>query len=243
MIGCKCDVCISSSPYNKRLRPSGLIRLAGKTLLIDVGPDFRQQALKYKIDHLDALLLTHTHYDHIAGVDELRVFYFKEKKALPCLLSEETLEDLKRRYHYLFQPIGEAATVSAQLEFHLLEEDIGEREFLGVKIGYASYFQGDMKVTGFRIGDLAYISDIRDFDDSIFVALKGIKTLVLSALMEGPSRVHLSFQEAISFAKKAGVHKTWLTHMTHTVDYEAASKNLPPDVKLGYDGLELEFLI
>ncbi|OGN64993.1 MAG: hypothetical protein A3E80_02130 [Chlamydiae bacterium RIFCSPHIGHO2_12_FULL_49_9] len=100
-----------------------------------------------------------------------------------------------------------------------------------------------MKVTGFRIGDLAYISDIRDFDDSIFVALKGIKTLVLSALMEGPSRVHLSFQEAISFAKKAGVHKTWLTHMTHTVDYEAASKNLPPDVKLGYDGLELEFLI
>ena len=157
VIGCQCTVCTSLSPYNHRLRPSGLIRLQGKTFLIDVGPDFRQQALKFKIDHLDGLLLTHTHYDHIAGIDELRIFYVRGGEALPCLLSQESYDDLKRRYYYIFQPIGEMATLSTQLDLHFLPELDGEVEFLGVRIDFCSYFQGHMKVTGYRFGDFFYI--------------------------------------------------------------------------------------
>ncbi len=241
VIGCKCAVCTSSSPFNHRLRPSGLIQSKGKSVLIDVGPDFRQQALKFGIDHLDGLLLTHTHYDHIAGIDELRIFYVRRNRELPCLLSKESYEHLKMRYPYLFQRIGEAASLSARLEIHLLAAMKGEVEFVGLKIGYFSYYQGDMAVNGYRIGNFAYVSDIREYDESIFVALKGVDHLVLSALREAPSRLHFSLEEAVRFARQAGAKKTWLTHMNHELDHEKANSKLPNDVQLAYDGLEISF--
>lgn len=241
VIGCKCSVCNSLSPNNSRLRPSGLLKVGGKTLLVDVGPDFRQQALKFKIDALDGLLLTHTHYDHIAGIDELRIFYIRTKKNLPCLLSYESLEDLKKRYYYLFQPIGEIPTLSARIDFTLLEEDMGEVLFQDVKISYISYFQGSAKVNGFRIGDFAYVSDIREYDPSVFLGLKGVKKLVLSALREEPSPQHLSLEEAVEFAKIVGAEETRLTHISHALDHDAINRKLPQSVQLGFDGLEMEF--
>ena len=241
VIGCKCAVCLSPSPYNQRLRPSGLIRIANKQFLIDVGPDFRQQALKYHIDHLDGLILTHTHYDHIAGVDELRIFYLRSKQSLPCLLSQESFDELRLRYRYLFQPIGEVPTLSAQLVFHILEEDVGSTTFLDVPLSYMSYFQGGMKVNGFRFGPFAYVSDIREYDDSVFLALKGVQILVLSALHEAASPLHLSLDEAVSFARKVGAKQTFLTHVSHAIDHERINCLLPHEVQVGYDGLELEF--
>jgi phosphoribosyl 1,2-cyclic phosphate phosphodiesterase len=223
------------------MRPSGLLQCNGKTLLLDVGPDFRQQALKFGIDHLDGLLLTHTHFDHIAGIDELRIFYVRQKKALPCLLSKETYGDLKRRYDYLFHPVVGNGTLSAQLDFQLLEGEAGHTEFLGLPIQYVSFFQGSMKVTGFRVGDFAYISDIREYDASIFESLRGIRTLVLSSLRPESSPLHLSFAEAISFAKKTGAEQTWLTHLGHFLDHEEGNALLPPEIRIGYDGLQLEF--
>lgn len=241
VIGCKCSVCLSKMPQNQRLRTSGLLKLGGQSLLIDVGPDFRQQALRYQIDHIDGLLLTHTHFDHIAGIDELRTFYLKQKRSLPCLLSFESLEDLKVRYSYLFQPIGKAPTLSVQMQMHLLKEDLGEEEFLGIKIGYCSYFQGNMKVTGFRVGKFAYISDIKEYDESVFVSLKGIEQLVVSALFEESSPLHFSLNEAIHFAKKAGAKETWITHISHKMDYETVSLKLPSNIRLGIDGMEIQF--
>lgn len=240
MIGCKCSVCRSPSPYNRRLRPSGLLRIRERSFLIDVGPDFREQALKYKIDTLDALILTHTHYDHVAGIDELRVYYLQSQKKLPCLLSQESLRDLKKRYDYLFEPIGAGPTLSAQIAYTTLEGDMGEVEFLGVKFGYVSYFQGGAKVNGFRVGDFAYISDIRDYDPSIFAGLKGVKTLVLSALREEASPLHLSLDEAVAFARTVGAQKTVLTHISHALDHSLINQKLPPAIQLGYDGLELD---
>lgn len=241
IVGCKCHVCLSSSPYNQRLRSAGLLSFQELRFLIDVGPDFRQQALAHHLDHIDGLLLTHTHFDHIAGIDELRVFYFRHKKPLPCLLSFESLEELKTRYAYLFQPIGTVPTISVQMEMHLLEEDQGEVDFLGIKVGYCSYFQGNMKVTGFRVGNFAYISDIKEYDPSLFVALQGVETLVVSALFEESSPLHLSLDEAIDFSKKVGARQAYITHISHKMEYESVSKKLPLNIRLAFDGMEIAF--
>lgn len=241
VIGCTCAVCCSSSSYNKRLRSSGLLRIGDLSLLIDVGPDFRAQALKYKIDHLDGLLLTHTHYDHIAGVDELRIYYLRSGKKLPCLLSSESFKDLQKRYDYLFRSTRDGPTLSAQLDLHVLTSNEGEVDFLGKNIGYMSYFQGGTKVNGFRFGDFAYISDIREYDPSIFTHLQGVQTLVLSALSEEPSPLHLSLDEAVYFAKKVNARQTRITHISHGMDHETINQKLPSSIQLGYDGLEMEF--
>lgn len=218
-----------------------MVKVAGKVLLLDIGPDFRQQALKYRLDQVDGLLLTHTHYDHIAGIDELRVMNFHQKKPFPCLMSRESLEDLKRRYFYLFQPAKEGETRSTQLDCQILPKDSGEIDFLEIKIRYMSYYQGNMKVNGFRIGNFAYVTDIRRYEEGIFNELEGIETLVLSALRIEPSHVHFSLDEAAAFAHRIGAKKTWLTHLSHSVEYDDAIRVLPPDVKPGFDGLELSF--
>lgn len=182
------------------------------------------------------MLLTHTHYDHIAGIDELRVFNQEQKKPFPCLLSDESYEELQKRYYYFFKP-----GLSTKIDCQVLEGDVGETEFLGVKIGYCSYSQGGMKVNGFRIGDFAYVSDIHKYDDSVFGTLEGVKVLVLSALKPETSPFHLSFEEAVAFARRVGARETWITHMGHFYDHDALNALLPPEVRMAWDGLTLEF--
>lgn len=229
VIGCKCPVCKAGT--TKRLRPSALVELYGKRFLIDVGPDFRAQALRFGIDAIDGLLLTHVHFDHIAGLDELRAF----GKEIPCLLSEESLTDLQRRYYYLFEP-GRA---TAKFSFQVLKGDEGDVDFAGINLGYCSFWQTDMKVNGFRFGNFAYISDIKTYDEALFSFLKGVKTLVISALKDEASPFHLSFQEAIAFAHNVGAEETWLTHLGHFLEHDEINERLPKGVKAAYDGLEL----
>jgi phosphoribosyl 1,2-cyclic phosphate phosphodiesterase len=241
LIGCHCSVCLSSSSFNKRLRPSVLIKVSGKTVVIDVGPDFRTQALLHRIDKLDGVLLTHSHYDHVGGIDDLRAFYFTQHNKLPCLLSQETFDELKIRCHYLMQPLKDGHTICAQLDFKVLEKDFGNVLFGGLHWQYMSYFQAKMKVTGFRLGNMAYVSDIREYTDELLHALKGVEVLILSALRDQPSHMHLSTAEAIDFAQKIGAKKTWLTHVSHEMDYEETNQKLPQNVRLSYDGLKIPF--
>lgn len=241
VIGCDCEVCTSSSPSNKRLRPSLLITTKGKNFLIDVGPDFRTQALTHKITHLDGVLLTHTHYDHVGGIDDLRVFYFAHEKRMPCLLSKETFEEIKIRCHYLLRPLKDGHAVSAQLDFFVLEKDFGTVQFEGVTWDYMSYTQSGMKVTGFRLGKFAYVSDIRTYEENIFDALKGVEILVLSALRQEQSIMHFSVPEAVEFAHKVGAKQTWITHISHGLDHEKTNQTLPPHVRLSHDGLKISW--
>lgn len=241
MIGCHCRVCTSSNLRNQRLRPSGLIKIKGKQILIDAGPDFREQALKYQIDMLDGVLLTHTHFDHVAGLDELRAYYLHYRKELPVLVSESTLQALKRRYEYFFQERSFGISLAAQLDFHLLPSRRGVTEFVGVTIGYTTYEQGGMEVNGFRFGTFAYISDIRVFSETLFEDLEGIEILVVSALRTEPSRMHFNIEEAIAFAKKVGAKQTYFTHIGHELEHESTQAFLPGGVKLAYDGLRVEF--
>lgn len=236
VIGCKCEVCTSKSPKNRRFRPSGLVESDGQSFLIDIGPDFRSQALEFGIDTIDGLLLTHTHFDHIAGIDELRIFNIRNKKPFPCLLSQESFDEIALRYHYFFK-----AGMSAKFDFTVLEGEMGTAKYLGKEIGYCSYKQNDMKVTGYRFGDFAYISDINEFDESIFTGLKGVKWLVISALRPEESPFHLSFEEAVRFIDRVEAERAWITHVGHFIDHEAMNALLPQHVQVGYDGLKIEF--
>lgn len=241
MIGCKCPVCTSNEPRNQRLRPSTLITCGKQKILIDSGPDFRTQALKFGIDSLSGVILTHTHFDHIAGLDELRAFYLHTEKKLPVLVSQATLEELQFRFSYLFKEKKWGISLSAQLDFEVLPEKRGEISFLGLPISYCTYTQGGMEVNGFRFGTLAYILDIRHFDETIFEDLKGVETLVLSAIHEKPSPMHFTVLEAAEFARKVGAKKTWLSHISHHLDHEKGNRLLPEGMALAYDGLEIEF--
>jgi phosphoribosyl 1,2-cyclic phosphate phosphodiesterase len=236
MIGCECEVCRSTSSFNKRLRSSGLMTIADKNFLIDVGPDFRTQALKCNIKHLTAVLLTHAHADHIAGIDDLRAFYFLEKKKVPCILSQETFDEVELRYHYMLLPSVSGKSLSAQIDFQILPNDFGNLELEGIRFDYFSYFQSNIKVTGFRIGNFAYVSDIRQYTDQIFPSLKGIDILVLSALRYTPSPMHFSIEEAIAFSRRTSAKMTYLTHIAHDLEHEATNALLPSDVRMSYDG-------
>lgn len=241
MIGCHCKVCLSTSARNKRLRTSALVQIEGKNFLIDAGPDFRMQALTHKIERLEGVLLTHTHYDHIGGIDDLRSYYFLQKEKLPCLLSQETFDEIKVCYHYLLKPLKDGHTICAQLDFFVLEKDFGEITFGGLKWKYVSYHQADMKVTGFCLGNLSYISDIRVYPEMLVPALQGTEILVLSALREAPTQMHFGLDEAIEFSKRVGAKETWITHISHDLDYEEISQKLPRNVHLSYDGLKIPF--
>lgn len=241
IIGCDCDVCRSSSPFNKRLRPSALLTVNGKTILIDCGPDLRYQALRAHIKALDGLIVTHAHHDHTAGVDDLRVLYIRTRTAMPCLLSKETAESLKIRFAYIFEGPGPYEKLLAKLDFQILPTERGEVSFLGLPIRYFTYEQGGMVVNGFRFDDLAFVSDICHYSPTIFEDLKGVKTLVVSALRFEPSPLHFNIDQAVEFSKKVGAEQTWLTHIGHELDHEKGNRYLPPNVRLAYDGLSIQF--
>ncbi len=233
VIGCRCPVCLSKSFGNVRLRSSGLLEVGSKRFVIDTGPDFREQALKENIDHLDGVLLTHTHFDHIAGIDDLRIYFARSQKPMPCLLSQESRQNLRERYAYL----------ENQFAFQVIEEENGRVEFEGMFLQTMSYRQGKMGVVGYRFGDFAYVSDIRVYDEAIFKYLSGLSVLVLSALCFGTSHAHLTVEEAIEFSKRAKAQKTYLTHTSHLIDYESANRHLPPEIRIGYDGLRIPFTL
>ena len=242
-VGCQCAVCTSQERKNKRLRPSILVTIDGKRLLVDTTPDFRFQALLHKLDHIDGVLYTHSHYDHVSGLDELRTYYLKTHQKTPVLLSETTLSELKVRYAYLFREKSWGTSLAAQLEFHLLEEKRGATHFLGIPIGYMTYHQGGMEVTGYRFASFAYITDIQRYPDSIFDDLKGVETLVISALRHDSSPVHLTVDEAIVFSQKVGAKTTFFTHMGHELEHIKTNKELPSGFELAYDGMKGEFTI
>lgn len=241
MIGCHCPVCSSSDPHNKRMRPSVLLKIDNKKILVDCGPDFHVQALLYHLDQLDGVILTHGHYDHTAGVDELRIYYMRSRKPLPCLMSSQTATDITTRFGYIFEPDASYDQLVTKFDVQILPEDKGKVDFLNLPIRYFSYKQAQMQVNGFRFGNLAYVTDIREYSPSIFKELEGVEVLILSALRYTPSPLHFSVDEAIEFSKKVGAKMTWLIHIAHELDHEKTNTYLPENVRMAYDGLEIDF--
>ena len=239
VVTCKCPVCLSQDRCNQRLRPSGLLKIDGKQFLFDAGPDFREQALRFGVDQLDGVVLTHGHYDHIAGLDDLRVFYFLKNQTLPCLLSRHTYEEIKMKSSYFFEGSGDDITGGARFDFKVIDMEEGDLIFNNLPWKVVSYSQKNMPVTGYRIGKFAYIMDLKEYHPSIFEKLKGVEVLVLSGLRHRPSPSHLTLDEAVEFSRKVGAKKTWFSHVSHEIDHEETNRQLPQEAQLAYDGLEV----
>ena len=239
-IGCHCFVCSSTNPKNKRLRSSILItRLRdGKNLVVDTTPDFRMQMLRERVDRLDAVLYTHTHADHCHGFDDLRAFYFHTHQPVPCYIAPDHLPDLKARFSYAFESTGYDGH-TPQVDLIELKENFSIWDDFEIEVVRLQH--GHVKTAGFRFGSFAYITDFKVIPEEVFTLWAGkVKTMVASGLRFKSHNTHSLIPETIEVFRRLQVERGIITHMAHEVEFERDSKDLPPGVELGFDGLSFE---
>jgi phosphoribosyl 1,2-cyclic phosphate phosphodiesterase len=237
VIGCRCGVCTSGNEKNKRLRQSVKIEANGKFALIDTTPDLRLQLLRHPIPRLDFILFTHSHSDHLMGLDDIRPFNFRQHEPIHAFANPKTAKAIRRAFSYIWndsQPGGG----KPQLELHEVEEPFTHE---GIRIVPIPVTHGDWTILGFRIGDFAYITDTNGVPDSSVRLLDGIRILALDGLRPSPPHpTHFTIEEAIECSRRIGAKDTYLIHLTHDIDHDEFERTLPAGVRLAYDGLKLE---
>ena len=235
VIGCACQVCTSADPRNKRWRPGLRLEIGSSIALIDTPTDLRTQALHFGLPRLDAVVFTHSHADHIFGLDEIRIFNFRQRQAIPCYGSRETLQAIRRVFAYVFEETQEGGG-KPRLDLIEVREPFS---LLGQEVVPVPVWHGSMEVFGYRLGSFAYVTDVKLIPEPSFELLAGVETLVVGALRFRPHSTHFSVQEAIEAAQRIGARRTVLTHLGHEIDHGAPAEPLPPGVEFGYDGLVL----
>jgi phosphoribosyl 1,2-cyclic phosphate phosphodiesterase len=235
VIACDCEVCMSTNSKDKRLRSSIMLTIEGKNYVIDSGPDFRQQMLREKVQTLEAILFTHEHKDHIAGLDDVRAFNFKQKKALNVYCSNDVAVALKREFHYVFSAYQYPGI--PKIDINLIDN----KDFYvsnNVKFTPIQVYHYKMPVFGFRVGDFTYITDAKTISDKEIDKIKGSKVVIVNALHEKEHISHFNLKEAIDFIKKVNPEKAYLTHISHLFGkVEYIESILPKNVFLATDGL------
>lgn len=237
VIACDCEVCASEDPRDNRLRTSILIEGKGKVIVVDSGPDFRQQMLRAHVQHLDGIVFTHEHKDHIAGLDDIRAFNYKQQSAIDVYADQRVQAALKREFHYIFQEFKYPGI--PQLDLHTIGTepfDIGDINFTPIEVLHYK-----LPVLGFRLNDFTYITDAKTVSEQEKEKIKGTRILVINALQKQEHISHFTFDEAIAFAQEIGAETTYLTHISHRLGKHAdISRELPAGIELAYDGLQLQ---
>lgn len=237
LISCSCNICKSTDPKDKRLRSSILIEDKGKAVIIDTGPDFRQQMLRADVRNLDAVVFTHEHKDHTAGFDDIRAFNYVNKKKMEVYASARVQEAIRREFAYIFSDFKYPGI--PEINLHLLENKLTAIEgidFLPIEVMHYK-----LPVFGFRIKDFTYITDANYISDTEKEKIKGTKILVLNALRREPHISHYTLKQAIELVKEINPERAYFTHISHQLGlHEDVQKELPPNIELAYDGLKIQ---
>ena len=237
VVGCRCRVCTSPSEKNKRLRQSVKLEWKGKHFLIDTTPDLRLQLLRDPIPRLDFILFTHSHSDHLMGLDDIRPFNYRQREPIHAYANEKTAKAVRRAFSYIWND-SQIGGGKPQLELHAVDHAF---QHDGVEIIPIPVAHGDWTIFGFRIGNFAYITDTNGIPPSSVALLRGVEVLALDGLRPSPPHpTHFTIDEAIAAAREIGARETWLIHLTHEIDHEPFDATLPEGVRLAYDGLRLE---
>lgn len=237
VLGCNCGVCRSDDPKDKRLRSSVLVTVNGVRLVVDTGPDFRQQMLRSNNEDCDAVLFTHEHMDHVAGLDDIRAINFQQRKNMPIFGSKSVGDALKRIYFYAFQdnPYPGAPVI----QFNEIENR--PFEVNGVKVIPIAVKHANMSVFGFRFGNLTYITDAKVIDDLEKEKIRGSKVIIINALRRKEHHSHMNLEQALEFMDDMKPERGYFTHISHLLGtHESVEQELPANIRLAYDGLIVE---
>lgn len=237
MIGCDCEVCLSPDPMDNRLRSSVVVEADGMRIVIDTGPDFRYQMLRTGVRNLDAILFTHPHKDHIAGLDDVRAFNFFSGRPMPLYANDLTEEALRREYHYAFGDKRYPGVPELSINRITTEPfQLGSLSVIPIPVWHLN-----MPVLGFRIGDFTYITDANRIEPESLEIIRGSRVLVLNALRKTPHISHFTLDEAVSLVQELGIPQAWFTHISHQLGTHASvSPALPNGIALAYDGLVVD---
>jgi phosphoribosyl 1,2-cyclic phosphate phosphodiesterase len=236
VIGCRCAVCTSSDPRNRRTRASVYVRLGEQGVVIDTATEFRLQCVANGIERLDAVLFTHAHADHVHGLDDVRQFNHLQGTRIPCYGSGETMRYLAQKFDYFFRET-QAGGGKPDVEFISVD---GPFELFGRRVVPLPVMHGELSVYGYRIGAFAYITDASTIPPETMALLEGLDTLILNALRVEPHPTHLSVGEAVAIIEQLRPRRAFLTHLTHRLEHAETEAKLPHPIRLGYDGLTFE---
>ena len=238
MIGCTCAVCRSTDPRDHRLRPSIHVDVQGRAaILVDTSPDLRQQVLTHKIARLDAVLFTHSHADHILGLDDIRRFNFMQGGPMPCYAAPPDWESIRKTFHYVFDGLPRQGGGIPKIEAHDID---GPFSVEGVRVVPVPLWHGPSPILGFRFGSFAYLTDCSAIPDDSWPLVAGVDTLVIDALRDKKHSTHFTVAEALDAIARIAPRRAYLTHMAHDLGHAETNARLPAGVELAYDGLVLD---
>ena len=238
-IGCDCAVCHSSDPHDKRTRPSVLIEYGGHVVLIDTTPDFREQAIREQITRIDAVIYTHTHADHILGIDDLRPLSFHRPNKIPLYARPEAADFLRNMFRYIFEADYKFGGI-AKLE---LVDVNGSFELFGVGVTPIAVIHGETEINGYRIGSAAYLTDFSDVPEKSLSQLRDLDILFLDALRHKPHPTHSTVENSLRIVEQLKPKRAFFTHICHDLPHAETNASLPANVRLSHDGMKLEFEI